>query len=102
MRVDKWVASAGFRLFPAAGSGIDRFCDLHLVKDHRCGEGAGPHVHVVRRRNPNDARAKTSRSASLADGIVTGGTVLLRRAGSRAGLERNRPPSTAINGQLTG
>ena len=29
------------------------FCDLHLRKDHPCGERQGPHVHIVKRVNPN-------------------------------------------------
>ena len=70
-----WLADSGMRIGELCGLW---FCDLHLVRDHRCGERAGPHVHVVRRRNPNDARAKTARPAVLADGIVTGGTI--RRA----------------------
>src|SRR5216683_5177087 len=54
------------------------FCDLHLRKDHPCGERKGPHAHIVKRLNPNRASAKTGFPAMVVDGIVTGGTV--RRA----------------------
>jgi len=70
-----WLADSGMRIGELCGLW---FCDLHLVRDHRCGERAGPHAHVVRRRNPNEARAKTARPARLAEGMVTGGTI--RRA----------------------
>jgi integrase len=70
-----WLADSGIRIGELCGLW---FCDLHLVAGHRCGERAGPHVHVVRRRNPNGARAKTATPARMAGGIVTGGTI--RRA----------------------
>jgi integrase len=70
-----WLADSGMRIGELCGVW---FCDLHLVKDHRCGQRSGPHVHVIRRANPNGARAKTARPASLAGGSVTGGTI--RRA----------------------
>ncbi|MGH3288415.1 MAG: tyrosine-type recombinase/integrase [Streptosporangiaceae bacterium] len=70
-----WLADSGLRIGELCGLW---FCDLHLVQGHACGERAGPHVHVVRRVNPNGARAKTARPARLVAGIVTGGTV--RRA----------------------
>jgi len=70
-----WLADSGLRIGELCGVW---FCDLHLRADHRCGERKGPHVHLVRRRNPNGASAKTGRPARVVDGIVTGGTV--RRA----------------------
>jgi len=70
-----WLADSGMRIGELCGLW---FSDLHLVAGHGCGERAGPHAHVVRRFNPNGARAKTARPAALAAGMVTGGTV--RRA----------------------
>lgn len=67
-----WLADSGLRIGELCGLW---FCDLHLVTGHACGERAGPHVHVVRRANPNGARAKTARPARLVAGTVTGGTV---------------------------
>jgi integrase len=51
------------------------FCDLHLRKDHPCGERRSPHVHVVKRINPNGAAAKRAQPAAIVDGVVTGGIV---------------------------
>jgi len=70
-----WLAHPAMRIGELCGLW---FSDLHLVARHGCGERAGPHAHVVRRFNPNGARAKTARPAALAAGMVTGGTV--RRA----------------------
>jgi integrase len=70
-----WLADSGMRIGELCGLW---FCDLHLRRDHPCGERKGPHVHIVKRRNPNHARAKTASPAKVADGVVTGGTV--RRA----------------------
>ena len=37
-----------------------RFCDLHLIRHHPCGQRADPHIHIVGRDdNPNRARAKS-------------------------------------------
>jgi hypothetical protein len=54
------------------------FCDLHLRRDHQCGERRSPHAHVVKRINPNGAAAKRAHPAAIVDGVVTGGIV--RRA----------------------
>lgn len=70
-----WLSDSGMRIGELCGLS---FCDLHLRKDHPCGERKGPHAHVVRRRNPNHASAKTAQPATMVDGVVTGGTV--RRA----------------------
>ena len=70
-----WLADSGMRIGELCGLW---FCDLHLVAGHPCGERAGPHVHVVKRFNPNGARAKTARPGRVVAGTVTGGTV--RRA----------------------
>lgn len=70
-----WLSDSGMRIGELCGLS---FCDLHLRRDHPCGERKGPHIHVVRRNNPNRASAKTARPARLLDGIITGGTV--RRA----------------------
>jgi len=70
-----WLADSGMRIGELCGLW---FCDLHLRKNHPCGERKGPHAHIVKRRNPNGASAKTGGPAKVVDGIVTGGTV--RRA----------------------
>ena len=70
-----WLADSGMRIGELCGLS---FCDLHLVKDHACGERRGPHVHIVKRHNPNHASAKTGRPAKIVEGVITGGTV--RRA----------------------
>ena len=51
------------------------FCDLHLVKGHSCRQRRGPHVHVVKRVNPNRASAKRGFPAAVVDGVVTGGII---------------------------
>jgi integrase len=70
-----WLSDSGMRIGELCGLW---FCDLHLRKDHPCGERKGPHAHVVKRLNPNRASAKTGFPAMVVDGIVSGGTV--RRA----------------------
>lgn len=70
-----WLSDSGLRIGELCGLS---FCDLHLRRDHPCGERKGPHAHVVRRHNPNHASAKTAPPATIIDGVVTGGTV--RRA----------------------
>jgi integrase len=70
-----WLSDSGMRIGELCGLW---FCDLHLRRDHPCGERKGPHVHIVKRRNPNHARAKTAFPARVVEGVVTGGTV--RRA----------------------
>jgi len=70
-----WLSDSGMRIGELCGLS---FCDLHLRRDHPCGERRGPHVHIVKRRNPNGASAKTGSPARVVDGVITGGTV--RRA----------------------
>ena len=70
-----WLSDSGMRIGELCGLW---FCDLHLRKDHPCGERQGPHAHIVKRLNPNRASAKTGLPAMVVDGIVSGGTV--RRA----------------------
>jgi len=70
-----WLSDSGMRIGELCGLS---FCDLHLRAGHECGERRGPHVHIVKRRNPNGASAKTGRPVKLVEGVVTGGTV--RRA----------------------
>lgn len=70
-----WLADSGMRIGELCGLW---FCDLHLRSDHRCGERKVPHVHVVKRANPNRASAKRGFPAALVEGVVTGGIV--RRA----------------------
>jgi len=69
-----WLSDSGMRIGELCGLW---FCD-HLRKDHPCGERKGPHVHVVKRVNPNRASAKTGLPAVVVDGVVSGGTI--RRA----------------------
>lgn len=70
-----WLSDAGVRIGELCGLS---FCDLHLRKDHPCGERKGPHFHIVKRHNPNRASAKTARPPKIVEGFITGGTV--RRA----------------------
>jgi integrase len=54
-----------------------RFCDLHLISHHPCGQRADPHIHIVGRdNNPNGARAKAYRPSNVsADGFVLDGVI---------------------------
>ena len=70
-----WLSDSGMRIGELCGLW---FCDLHLRKDHPCGERKGPHAYVVKRLNPNRASAKTGFPSIVVNGIVSGGTV--RRA----------------------
>jgi integrase len=70
-----WLADSGMRIGELCGLW---FCDLHLQRHHPCGERQAPHVHVVKRLNPNHASAKTGREAKVVEGVITGGTI--RRA----------------------
>jgi integrase len=70
-----WLSDSGMRIGELCGLS---FCDLHLCRDHQCGERKGPHVHIVKRRNLNGASAKTGRPVKIVEGVITGGTV--RRA----------------------
>jgi integrase len=70
-----WLSDSGMRIGELCGLW---FCDLHLRTDHPCGERKAPHVHVVKRVNPNRASAKTGFPAVVVEGIVSGGAI--RRA----------------------
>jgi integrase len=66
-----WLSDTGMRIGELCGL----FCDLHLRKDHPCGERKAPHVHIVKRINPNRASAKTGFPAVMVEGVVSGGTI---------------------------
>jgi len=70
-----WLSDSGMRIGELCGLW---FCDVHLRKDYPCGERKAPHVHAVKRVNPNRASAKTGLPAVVVDGVVCGGTI--RRA----------------------
>jgi integrase len=69
-----WLHDGGLRVGGLCGL---RFCDLHLIEHHPCGQRADPHVHIVGRDdNPNDARAKAYTAASVtSDGYVRDGVI---------------------------
>ena len=69
-----WLHDGGIRVGGLCGL---RFCDLHLVKHHPCGQRSEPHVHIVGRDdNPNGARAKAYQTASASrDGYVLDGVI---------------------------
>ena len=67
-----WLSDSGMRIGELCGLW---FCDLHLRRDHPCAERRSPHVHVVKRINPNGAAAKRAHPAAIVDGVVTGGIV---------------------------
>jgi integrase len=69
-----WLHDGGIRVGGLCGL---RFCDLHLVKHHQCGQRVEPHIHIVGREdNPNGARAKayhaarTNRDGYVLDGVI--------------------------------
>jgi len=70
-----WLADSGMWIGELCGLW---FCDLHLRREHPCGERRSPHAHVVKRINPNGAAAKRGQTAAIVDGVLTGGIV--RRA----------------------
>jgi integrase len=71
-----WLADGGFRIGELCGLHL---IDLHLREGAACGECQPAHVHICHREtNPNQARVKTKRPWTVADGVVVGGTV--RRA----------------------
>lgn len=67
-----WLRDSGMRIGELCGLW---FCDLHLRRDHPCGERASPHAHLVKRINPNRAAAKRGFPATIVDGMITGGIV---------------------------
>ena len=69
-----WLVDSGIRVGGLCGL---RFQDLHLVRNHPCGQRKDPHVHIVGRDdNPNHARAKAYYSWRLSpEGYVTDGVI---------------------------
>ncbi|PEG40412.1 transposase [Mycolicibacterium agri] len=69
-----WLVDSGIRVGGLCGL---RFPDLHLVRDHPCGQRKDPHVHIVGRDdNPNRARAKAYHSwRTSPDGYVNDGVI---------------------------
>ncbi|MBX7134738.1 MAG: tyrosine-type recombinase/integrase [Fimbriimonadaceae bacterium] len=70
----RWLVDSGIRVGGLCGL---RFTDLHLVRDHPCGQRRDPHVHIVGRDdNPNRARAKSYHEAGVSpDGHVIDGVI---------------------------
>jgi integrase len=71
-----WLHDGGLRVGGLCGL---RFCDLHLIRHHPCGQRADPHIHIVGRDdNPNGARAKSyvaPGAAMSSDGYVLDGVI---------------------------
>jgi integrase len=69
-----WLHDGGLRVGGLCGL---RFCDLHLIRHHPCGQREDPHIHVIGRDdNPNGARAKAYVSTSVsAEGYVLDGVI---------------------------
>lgn len=71
-----WLHDSGIRVGGLCGL---RFSDLHLIRNHFCGQRADPHIHIVGREdNPNRARAKAygrSGGSLSADGYVIDGVI---------------------------
>ena len=67
-----WLNDSGIRVGELCGL---HHVDLHLRPLHECGEEKLAHFHVVKRSNPNRARAKRGQPARLQDGVVRGGSV---------------------------
>ena len=68
-----WLADSGCRVGELCGL---RLSDLHLTRNHECGEEPLPHFHVVKREdNPNRARAKRASRARSGQEAVTGGSI---------------------------
>jgi integrase len=61
-----WLHDGGIRVGGLCGL---RFCDLHLIRHHPCGQRADPHIHIVGRDdNPNGARAKAYAQVNVGKG----------------------------------
>jgi len=67
-----WLNDSGIRVGELCGL---HHVDLHLRPHHECGEEKLAHFHVVKRSNPNRARAKRGQPARLEDAVVLGGSV---------------------------
>jgi integrase len=74
LMVVTWLVDSGIRVGGLCGL---RFPDLHLVRDHPCGQRKDPHIHIVGRDdNPNRARAKAYHSWRISpDGYVNDGVI---------------------------
>lgn len=70
----RWLVDSGIRVGGLCGL---RFGDLHLTRNHPCGQRKDAHVHIVGREdNPNRARAKSYYPSGLTpDGHVTDGVI---------------------------
>lgn len=70
----RWLIDAGIRVGGMCGL---RFTDLHLIRDHPCGQRRDPHVHIVDREdNANRARAKAYYASRVSpDGHVLDGVI---------------------------
>lgn len=71
-----WLVDDGIRVGGLCGL---RFCDLHLKRNHRCGQRREPHIHIIPRDdNPNGSRQKDRRKPTIAkDGTILGGVIRL-------------------------
>lgn len=69
-----WLHEGGLRVGGLCGL---RSCDLHLQKNHPCGQREQPHIHIVGRDdNPNRARAKAYSEAHVShDGFIVDGVI---------------------------
>lgn len=68
-----WLADSGCRVGELCGL---RLSDLHLTRDHECGEEPLSHFHVLKRENnPNGARAKRASRAARSEEAVSGGSI---------------------------
>lgn len=69
-----WLMDSGIRVGGLCGL---RFADLHLVRDHPCGQRKDAHVHIVGRDdNSNRAGAKAYHSWRMSpDGYVNDGVI---------------------------
>ena len=67
-----WLNDSGIRVGELCGL---HHVDLHMRPNHECGEEKLAHFHVVKRSNPNRARAKRGQPARLEDAVVRGGSV---------------------------
>lgn len=67
-----WLNDSGIRVGELCGL---HHSDLHLRANHECGEDRLAHFHVIKRSNPNGARAKRGQPARLEGGVVRGGSV---------------------------
>jgi integrase len=68
-----WLSDSGMRVGELCGI---HFVDMHLVRDHECGEMRESHIHVIKRvTNPNRASAKLG-SVSTSASVIRGGRLV--------------------------